>query len=324
MPGQEARSDRFPAPPNEGGRGIDVIDSARRVIIPAIRQLTFAQENIVRIIGMDKAEEKAAATRKFVETARKELALPLWGALEKVELGEEDLTDDLLITGKEIGSRNERVLERSRNLILNNSVILGYEIVMNTAQSPRITDSLIVGRNVLYSSNNNNSEFSPEQLELMMRLAKGIKVGNKGAVRSCLSGLEELAIHDDMRVYGRAHGEEEELYVRNFDDLAGIASFVDNHYVHLLKGSEATDVMVDNSVIFASRALTRVLGGTIRNSIIASTGTPLSNAHVRIENSIIIGPSGEIHMDGKYGDPDLAKAVVDVVRELPSSPLLAI
>lgn len=214
-------------------------------------------------------------------------------------------------------------MESSVGLSLQGSVVIGGSWLFAMAERPTIRNSLVAGEFIFLGENTNTTTLNPAQLVLIAKLGTALSSADKKQIQVLLAGLDRQVEPYDSMAYV-ARGEEYERYKKKFGELAGIASIFDIRYMNLLTGSESTDVNVDNSLIIGSTA--RILGGKIANSVIASERWLLNGAHVKLKNTFLVTVDRNVSPfyveDGRIGSPDLAKAAVEVVKDLPPSPLL--
>lgn len=322
---RETRRDehRFPLDLRESVSGIDVIGDARRRIIPALRVLRRQHEALADYFPSDRKEEELSLKKQFLKTAREKLVTPIWGSLDALDfnnLGDES-TRGMVVVNKEIFDAGN-VLGGAQDVSLSHSVVLGYDRILSPSAGAEIKDSLLIGSRVLFGDDTNNSAFSPEQLMLITDIMDDVRNGSTGRILDLLRELDQHTDGYDRELFFPDR-ESSEPYRKEFGNLAHVARMVDARYIPLLDESETTGLTVDNSVILGRSVLTRVLGGTILNSVIAGNDV-LSDAHVAVRNCFVLSDQGMQYVrSAEYGDPDLAKAAVDAARDLPEFPLLA-
>lgn len=320
-PENRSEGQGFDAPPDERSQRVDVIGNAENIIIPSLRDLLRINAETTSGEDWERAEREKAA--RFARTAREGLALPIWGGLDVLKASRlRRANSGPTLVKKDI--RGKEILYGRKNASLQGCVVITDGPILQESVRPSVKDSLLVGGLILYGSNNNNSPFNPDQLLLMAQLGEAIRDRDQERISEFLSQLDLQALSYDKSTY-KPRGNDVDAYKARYGDLATIASIADKRYLDLLQGGETTDVQVDNSVLLGLSA--RVLGGTIRNSVIAASHGVLANAHIDVENCYFVTGTYNIDVEyvekGRRGNPQRALDAVAAVKDLPQSPLLS-
>lgn len=241
--------------------------------------------------------------------------------LELVDLRKMRKTPEL--NGKRLDRHT--VLANAEGATVTNCVVFSRFSAFPANSHLKVEDSLIVAGSALgYSRRGANApEFDDIRFRHLLTLADGIKSGNSRNVEDSLAEIMETLGGYELGFKGLLYGDKDSLYKASYGDLASAAKVVDTYWVPAITMSETRDVFVSNSVLYGSvDVLPGVLGGEIKDSVVATKHRAFANAHCKARDIVILNGSERMDIKrGSFGFPDLAADVVHAYAELPAMPL---
>lgn len=288
---------------------VDVIAS-KDTIIPLLTKLIRVEEDAFGKHSRDWTEDKSPLA--MVRKAAKESLIPqIWGELSVIE-GNLQSNE---ITGVEVS--DIRALEGSKSAKVTGAVVVGT-FALHEANQAQVKDSLIMGVHPL-SGLNAFSNLTREQILALSETVDGIFVGDEDKTRSGLSSYDrQISEQDRVSLQERVSGSKYRRLIQQYGDLAVAAFQVNNILAYLPYG--ASNIRVENSVVYGPHALNGVNDGEINNSIIVTAHPSFSDSNLHIVNSYIVSFRGVEYIEDKYtGSPvlrDLAPQIAEIRQKM--------